>query len=176
MGLGVALVVIIYLTTNVVPLPAAGGRDGRVPLVAATAAERIPALGAWAANAVAARWSSPAYGNMCGGIMVYPRTQFAMAEQGCRSGRWPGSRRDSTRPRSQSDHHHPFGPLLPEQHLPAARSRFVLGLWPFYCLGVAAVFVLRKSHPELPGLSVWGYPVVPAICLLAAVGMLVGRW
>jgi basic amino acid/polyamine antiporter, APA family len=51
----------------------------------------------------------------------------------------------------------------------------VLGLWPFYCLGVAAVFVLRKSRPDLPRpYRVWGYPVVPSICLLAAVGMLVG--
>jgi APA family basic amino acid/polyamine antiporter len=177
MGLGVALVVIIYLTTNVVYLyllPA--DVMAASPLVAATAAERIPALGGWAANAVAALVVVSCYGNMCGGIMVYPRTQFAMAEQGMSLG--PLAR---VSPRFQT----PSVAIWTITTLSALSclsstfqqlaGRFVLGLWPFYCLGVAAVFVLRKSHPELPRpYRVWGYPVVPAICLLAAVGMLVG--
>jgi APA family basic amino acid/polyamine antiporter len=177
MGLGVALVVAIYLTTNIVylyllPVDVMAAS----PLVAATAAERIPALGGWAARAVAALVVVSCYGNMCGGTMVFPRTQLAMAEQGMSVG--------------------PLARVSPRFHTPSVAiwtitvlaalsclsstfqqlaGRFVLGLWPFYCLGVAAVFVLRRTHPDLVRpYRVWGYPVVPAICLVAAVGMLVG--
>jgi amino acid transporter len=51
-------------------------------------------------------------------------------------------------------------------------DKFVLGIWPFYALGVAAVFVLRRTRPELPRpYRVWGYPVVPLVFLLASVLM-----
>src|SRR5262249_29783105 len=51
-------------------------------------------------------------------------------------------------------------------------DKFILGIWPFYALTVAAVFVLRRRHPDLPRpYRVWGYPVVPAIFLLASAGM-----
>ena len=51
-------------------------------------------------------------------------------------------------------------------------DKFILGIWPFYALTVAAVFVLRKRRPELPRpYRVWGYPVVPAVFLLASVYM-----
>jgi amino acid transporter len=51
-------------------------------------------------------------------------------------------------------------------------DRFILGSWPFYALAVAAVFVLRARRPDLarPYLT-WGYPVVPVIFLLGAIGM-----
>ena len=51
-------------------------------------------------------------------------------------------------------------------------GKFILGIWPFYVLTVAAVFVLRRRRPELPRpYRVWGYPVVPAVFLLASAGM-----
>ena len=177
MGLGVALVVIIYLVTNVVYLyllPV--DRIAASPLVAATAAERIPALGGWAASAVAALVVVSCCGNMCGGILVYPRTQFAMAEEGMSLG--PLAR---VSPRFDT----PSVAIWTITVLSALSclsstfqqlaGRFVLGLWPFYCLGVAAVFVLRRTQPDLPRpYRVWGYPVVPALCLFAAVGMMLG--
>jgi APA family basic amino acid/polyamine antiporter len=50
---------------------------------------------------------------------------------------------------------------------------FILGIWPFYVLAVAAVFILRRRHPELerPYRTV-GYPVVPLVFLLASVALL----
>src|SRR5204862_5292406 len=37
----------------------------------------------------------------------------------------------------------------------------------FYAMAVAAVFVLRRKHPELPRpYRTWGYPVTPALYLL----------
>jgi amino acid transporter len=52
-------------------------------------------------------------------------------------------------------------------------DKFILGIWPFYTLTVAAVFVLRARRPELPRpYRVWGYPIVPAVFLLASVYMM----
>ncbi len=177
MGIGAALVLAIYLTVNLVYLhllPVA--EMAASPLVAATAAERIPALGGRAAAVVAAMVVISCYGNMCGGVMVYPRTQFAMAEQGMSLG--PLAR---VSPRFQT----PSVAIWTITVLAALSclsstfqqlaGRFVLGLWPFYSLAVAAVFVLRRTRPDLPRpYRVWGYPVVPALCLLAALGMMGG--
>jgi basic amino acid/polyamine antiporter, APA family len=53
-------------------------------------------------------------------------------------------------------------------------DKFILGIWPFYALAVAAVFVLRRSRPDLERpYQTWGYPVVPILFLLASVGMVV---
>jgi APA family basic amino acid/polyamine antiporter len=41
---------------------------------------------------------------------------------------------------------------------------FVLAMWPFYGLSVAAIYRLRRSHPHLSRpYKVIGYPVVPAV-------------
>ncbi|MCC7123776.1 MAG: amino acid permease [Acidobacteria bacterium] len=46
---------------------------------------------------------------------------------------------------------------------------FVLAMWPFYALSVAAIYRLRRSHPHLQRpYKVIGYPVVPAIFIAAA--------
>lgn len=51
----------------------------------------------------------------------------------------------------------------------------------FYAMAVAAVFVLRRTQPDLPRpYRTWGYPVTPAIYLLAFAGalvsMLISKW
>ncbi|EQD61475.1 Amino acid permease domain protein [mine drainage metagenome] len=52
-------------------------------------------------------------------------------------------------------------------------DRFILGIWPFYVLTVAGVYVLRRKRPDLPRpYRTWGYPVVPALFLLASLWML----
>src|SRR5262249_27217565 len=41
---------------------------------------------------------------------------------------------------------------------------FVLAIWPFYALGVAAIYRLRRDRPDLPRpYRAIGYPIVPAI-------------
>jgi APA family basic amino acid/polyamine antiporter len=53
-------------------------------------------------------------------------------------------------------------------------DKFILGIWPFYALAVAAVFVLRRTRPDLPRpYRTWGYPVVPLLFLVASLGMVV---
>ena len=50
----------------------------------------------------------------------------------------------------------------------------IFALWSFYGLAAAAVFVLRRSRPAAPRpYRVWGYPVVPALFLVATAAILV---
>jgi APA family basic amino acid/polyamine antiporter len=51
---------------------------------------------------------------------------------------------------------------------------FVLAMWPFYALSVAAIYTLRKSQPNLQRpYKVVGYPVVPAVFIAAAIYLVV---
>jgi APA family basic amino acid/polyamine antiporter len=46
----------------------------------------------------------------------------------------------------------------------------IFGSWVFYGLSVAAVFVLRRRHPEMPRpYRAWGYPWVPALFVITSV-------
>jgi APA family basic amino acid/polyamine antiporter len=51
---------------------------------------------------------------------------------------------------------------------------FVLAIWPFYALGVAAIYRLRRLRPDLarPYRAI-GYPVVPAIFVVAVVAFVI---
>jgi basic amino acid/polyamine antiporter, APA family len=51
---------------------------------------------------------------------------------------------------------------------------FVLAMWPFYALSVAAIYTLRKSQPQLNRpYKVVGYPVVPAVFIGAAIYLVI---
>jgi APA family basic amino acid/polyamine antiporter len=52
-------------------------------------------------------------------------------------------------------------------------DKFILGIWPFYALAVAGVFLLRHTQPQLPRpYRVFGYPIVPLVFLVASVLMM----
>jgi len=51
---------------------------------------------------------------------------------------------------------------------------FVLAMWPFYALSVAAIYTLRKAQPNLHRpYKVIGYPYVPAVFIIAALYLVV---
>ena len=51
---------------------------------------------------------------------------------------------------------------------------FVLAIWPFYALGVAAIYRLRASRPDLPRpYRAIGYPVVPAIFIASVAAFVI---
>src|SRR5438093_3809800 len=55
----------------------------------------------------------------------------------------------------------------------ALADQFIIGIWPFYALAVAGVFVLRRTRPGLERpYRTWGYPFVPAVFLVAALFLL----
>ena len=170
---GVLAVVVVYLAVNaaylyVLPLSQMAGSS----LVAADAATRI--FGAPGAAVVAALVMVSTFGALNGTLMTGPRIFYAMADDGL--------------------FFRPIAAVHPRFKTPYAAivltallgigyvsirtfeqlaDSFVLGIWPFYILAVGAVFLLRRSHPDLPRpYRTAGYPWVPIIFLLASLAML----
>jgi amino acid transporter len=170
---GVLAIVLIYLTINaayllVLPLDTMA----ESPLVAADAATRV--FGALGAALVSALVVLSTFGSLNGAVMTGPRILFALADDGL--------------------FFRPIAAVHPRWRTPHAAivlaavlgigyvsvrsfeqlaNSFILGIWPFYVLAVLAVFVLRRRRPDLPRpYRTIGYPVVPALFLLASLAML----
>ena len=58
--------------------------------------------------------------------------------------------------------------LVLSRSFEALTDTFVLAIWPFYAVGVAAIYPLRRRRPDLarPYRAI-GYPIVPAIFIVA---------
>ncbi len=174
--LGTSAIVLVYLLLNVayiylVPLP----EMADAKLIAATAADRIPLFAGHGGAVVSAIVMLSCFGSLTGSMMTGPRIFFAMADRGLF---FRGIARVS--PRFQS----PSVAIWLATALGVTyvllndfqqlADKFILGIWPFYALAVAAVFVLRRTRPELPRpYRTWGYPAVPLLFLLASVAMVV---
>jgi basic amino acid/polyamine antiporter, APA family len=173
--IGTAGILAIYLLLNLayiylVPLP----EMAKSPLIAATAAERIPFLGRFAGGLISLVVMVSCFGTLHGSMMTGPRIFFAMADRGLF---FQSIARVSPR------YHSPSVAIWLATALGVIyvllndfqqlADKFILGIWPFYALAVAAVFVLRRTRPDLSRpYRTWGYPVVPIIFLLASVGMM----
>jgi amino acid transporter len=171
--LGTAGLIVLYLSVNAVYLKLIplDGMPGS-PLIAADAAFRI--LGAAGVAFVSAAVMVSAFGSLNGSMMVGPRIFFAMAED-----RLFFRRLAEVHPRFAT----PWASIVLAAGLgiiyvsirefAELADQFIIGIWPFYALGVAATFVLRKRRPELPRpYRAWGYPMVPVLFLLAALYLL----
>jgi APA family basic amino acid/polyamine antiporter len=172
--LGTAGIVVVYLLLNfayiyLVPL----SEMATSPLIAATAADRIPLLAGIGGAVVSGVVMVSCFGALNGSMMTGPRIFFAMADRGLFF-------RTIARvsPRFQS----PSVAIWLATGLGVIyvllndfqqlADKFILGIWPFYALAVAAVFILRGTRSELPRpYRTWGYPVVPILFLIASVGM-----
>jgi amino acid transporter len=173
--IGTTGILAIYLLLNLayiylVPLP----DMAKSPLIAATAAERIPLLGRYAGGIISLVVMVSCFGTLHGSMMTGPRIFFAMADRGLF---FQSIARVSPR------YHSPSVAIWLATGLGVIyvllndfqqlADKFILGIWPFYALAVAAVFVLRRTRPDLSRpYRTWGYPVVPIIFLLASVGMM----
>ena len=174
--IGTSLIVLVYLLLNLaymylVPLPVMATS----PLITTTAAERIPLLGSAGAAVIAGVVMISAFGSLNGSMMTGPRIFFAMADRGLF---FKGIARVSPRFQSPSVAiwlATTLGVLyVLLNDFAELADRFILGIWPFYALAVAAVFVFRRRRPDLVRpYRTWGYPVVPLLFLLASVGMVV---
>ncbi|HET7111468.1 MAG TPA: amino acid permease [Gemmatimonadales bacterium] len=172
--IGTMAIVAVYFLINaayiyLVPLPEMAGST----LIASTAAERIPLLGAAGASIVAAIVMISCFGTLNASMMTGPRIFFAMADRGLFF-----QRIARVSPRYQS----PSTAIWLATALGVVyvllnnfqqlAEKFILGIWPFYALAVAAVYVLRKKRPDLARpYRAWGYPVIPALFLLASLAM-----
>jgi amino acid transporter len=144
-------------------------------LIAATAAEHIPVFGGLGAAIIAAVVMVSTFSGLNGSMITGPRIFFAMAERGLF---FRGVARVSPRFQSPSVAIWLATTLgvvyVLQNDFAQLADKFILGIWPFYALAVAGVFVLRRTRPDLerPYRAV-GYPVVPALFLLASLGMVV---
>jgi amino acid transporter len=173
--IGTASIVVIYLLINaaylyLVPI----GEMPTVRLVAATAAERIPVFGAAGAAVVSGIVMLSCFGSTNGSILTGPRIWFAMADRGLF---FPVLARVSPRFKTPSVAIWAAATVsviyVLQNDFGALADKFVIGSWPFYALAVAGVFRLRRTRPDQPRpYRTLGYPVTPAIFLLASVAMM----
>jgi amino acid transporter len=171
--IGTSIVVVLYLAANLVYLyliPIA--RMKQAELVAADVAELL--IGPAGIVAVSAAVAVSTFGTLNGSMMTAPRIFFAMADDGL----FP-----KAIARVDEKTGAPTAAILLAAVLGVIfvlirtftelADQFVIGIWPFYALAVAAVFVLRKKRPgmERPYRTV-GYPVVPLLFLCASLFLL----
>ena len=173
--IGTSAIVVIYLIVNaaylyLLPVSAIASAER----VAATAAMQIPMFGAAGAAIIAGIVMVSCFGSVNGSMMTGPRVFFAMSDRGLL---FPLVARVSPRFKTPSVAIWLATALavtyVLQNSFAQLADRFVLGTWPFYALAVAGVFILRRKRPDLPRpYRTWGYPVTPALFLLASVGMM----
>jgi APA family basic amino acid/polyamine antiporter len=172
--LGTLAIIFVYLLANAAYLYLVPVEEmGAARLIASTAAERIPLLAGTGGALIAALVMLSTFSSCNGSMMASPRIFFAMADRGLF---FRGVARVSPRFASPSAaiwlaSGLGVGYVLFNDFQQLA-DRFILGIWPFYILSVVAVFVLRRREParERPYRAL-GFPVVPALFLLASTGM-----
>lgn len=173
--LGTGAVIAIYLLVNaaylyLIPI----SRMAQSPLVAADAAQVI--VGRVGVGIVAVVVIVATFSTLLGSMLTAPRIFFAMADDGLFF-------RSVARvhPRFQT----PWVAIILTAVLgiiyvslrtfQQLADQFVIAIFPFYALAAAAVFVLRRRRPPAVlarPVRVPGYPVVPALFVLATLYML----
>jgi len=171
--IGTATVVVLYLSANLVYLYLIPIEQMKhAELVAADVARLV--IGPAGVVVVSAAIAVSTFGTLNGSMMTAPRIFFAAAE-------------DGLMPRF-------IARVDPKNHAPTAAvvlmtvmgmifilvrtftalaDQFIIGIWPFYALAVAGVFVLRRTRPGLERpYRTWGYPFVPLVFLVAALFLL----
>ena len=172
--LGTIAIIAIYVLTNIAylyvsPIDAVA----RSPLVAADT--MLALFGRTGVALVSIFVMISSFSSLNGSMLASPRVFFAMADDGLF---FPVIAKVHARYRT------PYVAIvlaaLLGMALVMSRSferltdTFVLAIWPFYALGVAAIYRLRRSAPEVarPYRAI-GYPVVPALFVVAVAAFVV---
>ncbi len=170
---GLLTVAAVYLMVNaaylfVLTVDEMAGSD----LVAADAAARV--FGAAGASVVSALVLLSTFGALNGPMMSSPRIFYAMADDGLFFRRIA-----AVHPRYQTPHTAIVLVVLLGVAYVSVRTfeqlaqAFILGIWPFYVLAVGAVFRLRRQRPDVDRpYRTLGYPITPALFLIASLAML----
>jgi amino acid transporter len=171
--IGTTTVVVLYLAANLVYLYLIPMQQMKQAELVAADVARL-SIGSAGVVIVSAAIAVSTFGTLNGSMMTAPRIFFAAAE-------------DGLFPRA-------LARVDPRNHAPtvavvlmtvmgttfilirtftALADQFIIGIWPFYALAVAGVFVLRRTRPRLERpYRTWGYPVVPLVFLVAALFLL----
>jgi amino acid transporter len=176
---GAVSVIVVYLVVNVGFLYALTPQTmAESRLVASSVAARIPLLGGAGAAVVAAAVVISAFSGLNASMLAGSRIFYAMADRGLffRVAARVSPRFDSPGVAIWLATALGVAYVLQNDFAELA-DKFILGIWPFYTLAVAAVFVLRARCPELPRpYRVWGYPIVPAVFLIASLYMVLNAF
>ena len=175
---GLFIVGILFMATNAAIqyiLPAAQIAANPRPAVAALSVVAGPA----GASLVAAGMALSIFVTLNGTIMSGARIPFAAARD-----RLFFPRFASIHPKYQSPSYSLIFQAVLSSILLLALGRFqqlfelaVFSEWLFYMLTATTVFIYRRPQPNAPRPDrVWGYPVLPAIFVLSAAGVLVSSF
>ena len=171
--IGTSIVVVLYLAANLVYLYLIPIQQMKHAELVAADVARL-AIGPAGVVVVSAAIAVSTFGTLNGSMMTAPRIFFAAAEDR----QFPAAiaRVD---PRT----HAPTGAIVLMtvmgmifiliRTFTALADQFIIGIWPFYALAVAGVFVLRRTQPQLERpYRTWGYPFVPLVFLAGALFLL----
>ena len=172
--IGTLAIIGIYVLANVaylyvIPIEAIG----RSPLVAADTMMAI--FGQTGVVLVSLAVMISSFSSLNGVMLATPRVFFAMADDGLFFKSFA-----RVHPRFKTPHvaillATALGmALVMSRSFESLTSTFVLAIWPFYALSVAAIYRLRRLRPDLPRpYKVIGYPVVPAVFILSVIWFIV---
>ncbi len=172
--LGTLALIGIYVSTNVAYLyvsPIAA--VGRSPLVAADT--MLALFGQSGVVLVSAFVMISSFSSLNGSMLASPRVFFAMADDGLFF---------RVIARIHPRYRTPYVAvslaavlgmvLVASRSFEALTNTFVIAIWPFYALSVAAIYRLRRRRPDLPRpYRVIGYPIVPAFFVVAVAAFVV---
>ena len=172
--IGTVAIIAIYVMTNLAylyvnPIDSVA----KSPLVAADTMSAI--FGRVGVVLVSIFVMISSFSSLNGSMLASPRVFFAMADDGLF---FPAIAK--VHPRYRTPYVAIVLAALLGMALVMSRSferltdTFVLAIWPFYALGVAAIYRLRRSRPDLarPYRAI-GYPVVPALFIGAVAAFVV---
>ncbi len=172
--IGTLALIGIYVSTNVAYLYVSPIESvGRSPLVAADT--MLALFGQSGVVLVSVFVMISSFSSLNGSMLASPRVFFAMADDGLFF-------RVIARvhPRYQT----PYVAialaavlgmaLVASRSFEALTNTFVIAIWPFYALSVAAIYRLRRRRPDLARpYRVIGYPIVPALFIAAVAAFVV---
>jgi len=166
---GLAIVGVLYMATNAAIqyiLPAAQIAAEPRPAVAALQA----VTGPWGAALVSAVMALSIFVTLNGTIMSGARVPFAAAQDGLFFRRMA-----DIHPKFQSPSTSLIVQALLTTALLLAVGRFqqlfelaIFAEWLFYMITATTIFYYRRHQPKAVTYRVWGYPVVPALFVVAA--------
>ena len=171
--MGTMTIVGVYLAVNVAYLYVSPiGAVAKSPLIAADTMTAL--VGQIGASFISVVVMLSTFGALMAGMLASPRVFFAMAD-------------DKLFFKTVARVHPRYGTphvaigiagflgaaFVLTQTFEQLADTFVLSIWPFYTLAIAGLYRLRRSQPNLPRpYRVVGYPVTPAVFIVAGVGLI----
>jgi amino acid transporter len=174
--LGTLALIGIYVLTNIAYLyviPITGIANPATPLVAADTMMAL--FGRTGVILVSVFVMISSFSSLNGSMLASPRVFFAMADDGMFF-----ETIAKVHPRFKT----PYVAILlaavlgmalvMSRSFEALTETFVLAIWPFYALGIAAIYRLRRLRPDMPRpYKAIGYPIVPAIFILSVAAFVI---